>query len=75
MTRYEFAKQVFATLYQCHLYGIEVRDWVSVQVYEDILRMRANGEKMEYCVNVLADKYNISVARVWRIIRKMRSRV
>ncbi len=50
--------------------GIAIEDVKHLELYEDFVRLRADGLKTTYVVVHLCDQYEVSEATVWRIIRK-----
>lgn len=52
-------------------YGLNSKDYKYIQLYYDFREMRnVKGEKYEYAINSLAEKYDISTSRVKRLIKK-----
>ena len=51
---------------------ISLSDAHYVELYEDYVRMIADGQKVTYVVAVLAERYNISERKVYKLIRTMR---
>lgn len=74
-TRADIARRYGEVLRACASAGVRVEDWRNVQIYDDIMRLRRDGLKMEYCVNYASEQYAISTARVWRLLRHMKARV
>lgn len=72
MTRYEFVRQYADILKQCEGAGVSVEDWRGAQIFEEVMRLKNDGLKMEYCVAYASEKFSISEARVWRIVRHMK---
>lgn len=70
MTRYEYVKKYEEYLRQCAIAGLEVSEYQNLRIYEDTQRLRADGLKMQYCVNLVCSKYQVSEATVWRIVRR-----
>lgn len=50
--------------------GIKVDDWKYIALYSDYEEMVTGGGKISYVVAVLAEKYAISEASVWRVLRR-----
>ena len=74
-TRADVARKYSEVLRACATAGVRVEDWRDVIIYDDIQRLRRDGLKMEYCVAYASETYAVSTARVWRILRHMRTRV
>lgn len=74
-TRYEVARQYAPLLRELATAGVSVDDWRSVAIYEEVMRLRRDGLKMEYCVTYVSSVFAISEARVWRTIRRMRTKI
>ena len=57
-------------------YGLNSKDYKFMQLYYDFNELRnVKGEKYEYAISVLADKYDISASRVKRLIKKYNQQV
>ena len=74
-TRADVARKYAEVLRDCATAGVRVEDWRNVIIYDDIMRLRRDGLKMEYCVNYASETYAVSTARVWRLLRHMKARV
>ena len=55
--------------------GLNVSDWRYVPLIEEYVNMVGLGMKREHIRAVLADKYDISVSSVKRIVRRMLKQV
>lgn len=52
-------------------YGIRQEDYRFIDMYEEYVNMRKDGEKYAYIVAVLSEKYGISESSVKRLIRRL----
>lgn len=50
--------------------GYKPEDCKYIDLYSDYERMRRNGDKVTYIVNVLADKYDVSERKVYGAIKR-----
>lgn len=50
--------------------GFKPDDCKYIDLYSDYERMRRNGDKVTYIVNVLADKYDVSERKVYGVIKR-----
>lgn len=50
--------------------GIRCEDCKYIDLYNEYLSLRENGEKVTYVVAVLSEKYNVSERQVYSIIRR-----
>lgn len=71
MTLYDFIAQHEDTLRLCAMAGVSVQDWKNAEIYRHVMKIRGDGAKMEYCVRQAAERYGVSDATVWRILRAM----
>lgn len=51
-------------------FGIRCDDYRHIGLYEDYTRMRDDGEKMDYIICILEEKYKVSESTIRRIIRR-----
>lgn len=56
-------------------YDIKTEDVKYVELYTDYEKMVFKGEKITYIVSFLSDKYKVSEATIYRIIRRFRKTV
>lgn len=75
MKRYELVERHERVLQECAMAGITVQDWKNAEIYRFVQKLRADGNKMEYCVHQAMIRYVISEATVWRILRSMEKTV
>jgi hypothetical protein len=52
--------------------GIRIGDWEHVKMYQEYKEMQDQGEKGDYIVAVLTERYGISESTLRRIIRRLR---
>ena len=52
-------------------YDVRLDDWKHLKMYDEFKRMRKNGVKYRYAVSELALTYNLSRAKVERIISRL----
>lgn len=71
MTRYEFIAQHEDVLRLCAMAGVTVQDWKNAEIYRYVMKLRGDGNKMDYCVRQAVIRYVVSEATVWRILRAM----
>lgn len=53
-------------------YDIKAEDYKFIDLFSDYSNMVNDGLKVSYVVSVLSEKYNISEASVYRILRKFK---
>lgn len=56
------------TLSEC---DIRMSDWQWVELWKEYERMMDDGVKVTGAVAVLAEKYGVSEASVWRMLRRL----
>lgn len=56
-------------------YDIKTEDVKYVDLYTDYEKMVSKGEKITYIVSFLSDKYKVSEATIYRIIRRFKKTV
>ena len=56
-------------------YAVKTEDYKHLDLFADYVRMRDLGEKTSYIVAVLSEKYNLSEATIYRLLRKFRKTV
>lgn len=71
MTRHEFIAQYEDVLRLCAMAGVSVQDWKNAEIYRYVMKLRGDGNKMDYCVRQAVIRYVVSEATVWRILRAM----
>lgn len=50
-------------------------DYMHIELYEEYIRMRYDGDKVDYILRVLADRYRLSESTVKRIVRRFSQEV
>lgn len=50
-------------------------DYLHIELYEEYMRMRYDGDKVDYILHVLADRHKLSESTVKRIIRRFSQEV
>jgi hypothetical protein len=63
-----FNKELFVRLQKS---GIRIEDSQYIDLFSEYLEMRRKDEKVTYIVAYLADKYEISVRKVYDLINRM----
>lgn len=71
MRRIDLIERYEDILQECAMAGVSVQDWKNAEIYRYVQKLRADGHKMEYCVQCAVVRYVISPATVWRILRDM----
>lgn len=71
MRRIDLIEKYEDILQECAMAGVCVQDWKNAEIYRYVQKLRADGHKMEYCVQCAVVRYVISPATVWRILRDM----
>ena len=56
-------------------FDINTSDVHFIDMYAEYEAMKCRGEKVTYIVEVLSSRYDISVAKVYRMLRKFRRSV
>lgn len=51
--------------------GVKANDYIYVDLYNDYMHMRNNGNKMTYIVAALSEKYLVSERNVYSIIDRL----
>ena len=63
-----FGKEMLETL---HRNGSHISDYEYISLYQDYLRMKAEGEKMSYIVAVLKEKYHVCERKIYKVVKMM----
>ena len=50
-------------------------DYLHIELYEEYLKMRVKGDKIEYILCFLANKYKLSESTIKRVIRRFSKEV
>lgn len=56
-------------------YGVKMSDYRYVCLFNEYQELLSKGYKVSYVVALMADKYHISEASVYRIVKKMKAKV
>ncbi len=56
-------------------HDIRQSDYAFIELYEEYLVMRDRGDKYNYIIAVLSERYNISDSTVKRIVRRLSKEV
>lgn len=75
MKKVDLIEQYEQVLRECEMAGIAVHDWKHAELYRFVMKVRSDGNKMDYCVARACERYAISEATVWRILRSMEQTV
>lgn len=51
--------------------GIQLDDIRFIDMYDDYVKMHADGDKVTYIVSFLAGKYNISERSIYKILSRL----
>ena len=54
---------------------LKTDDWRHIEMYDDYVRMRGEGEKVDYIFHVLSSRYNISESTIKRIVKRLSKEV
>ena len=65
-----FHRELLSRLYSC---GIKMSDARYIDLYTDYSLMVDDGEKVTYIVEILAEKYAVSVRKVYQLIKLFQS--
>lgn len=71
MERWKFAKICGEFLKVLTELGIKADDWQNFEMYAEYARRKKRGEKISYIVEVLAERYGVSVRQVYRTVKRM----
>lgn len=50
-------------------------DYKHIELYEEYVKMRSNGDKVDYILSVLGNKYKLSESTIKRIIKRLSKEV
>ena len=70
MTRYELLKALKPMLITMARQGINQRDIIFLDLFEQYIRMKIEGYKVTYIVEHLSDEHRMNRATVFRIIKR-----
>lgn len=71
MKRIEIIEQHEDILRLCAMAGVTVEDWQNAEIYRFVNKMRADGHKMDYCVQRASVKYVKSPSTIWRVLKNL----
>lgn len=75
MTTYEILKTNKSLLEVIRNNGIDLKNLMNIEIYEEYLAMHAQKHKKIYIVGYLAEKYKVSERSVYYIIDRMKKNV
>jgi N-methylhydantoinase A/oxoprolinase/acetone carboxylase beta subunit len=71
MTVYDFLRTTRSAIEIMRKYNITTKYVEHIDLYAEWARLKAEGHKSVYIVSYLADKYDKSEQRVWKIVKSM----
>lgn len=74
MTVYEILSLNKELLLRLDKLGIRTSDHIQVDIYNDFLKYKAQGDKVSYAVLMLSKKYSLSERSIYTIIKKLEQR-
>lgn len=75
MTQYEYIKMAESVLKIAVSKQVKVDDVCHLQMYEDFIRLKAEGLKVTYIVDYLCEQYGVPVATIYRIVKRMSRKI
>lgn len=54
---------------------LKAKDYSYISLYDEYICMRGNGEKVEYILLFLSQKYNISESTIKRVVKRLSQEV
>ena len=73
MKVFEAIKLTESTLIALRNANVGTGDVEYIKLYEEFRDLQGDGLKVSYCVAFLAEKYHISIRKVYDLIRKLKS--
>lgn len=73
MTIYEVLKLNSGSLNILYEIGVNPEDYRYIEMYEEYVKLRTQGNKTTYIVAELSLKYNISERNIYSIIKRFKS--
>lgn len=73
MKVFEAIKLTESTLIALRNANVGTGDVEYIKLYEELRDLQGDGLKVSYCVAFLAEKYHISIRKVYDLIRKFKS--
>jgi len=55
--------------------GVDVKDVKYLQMYEDLKRLESEGHKKTYIVRYLEEQYDVPVATIYRVTKRMEKKM
>ena len=52
-------------------FGLRCDDYMHIEMYEEYVKMRSDGEKVDYILSFLSQKYHTSESTIKRIVRRL----
>lgn len=71
----EFLRIGYELLKLMSNFGLKCEDYKYIEMYDEYSRLRSNGEKTDYILAVLSDKYKLSESTIKRVIRRFSKEV
>ena len=56
-------------------FDLRCDDYKHIELYEEYVKMRRDGDKVDYILYLLSEKYNLSESTVKRIVRRLSKEV
>ena len=70
MIAVEFLKIGRELLKKMSAFDLRRDDYLHIELYEEYTRMRGEGEKTDYILCFLSDKYKLSESTIKRVVRR-----
>lgn len=70
-----FIKTNGETLKLLSKFGVHIDDFKYIDLFSDYEEMLNEGNKITYIVSVLSDKYSISEATVYRVLKRFKATI
>lgn len=71
----DFVKISSETMKLLSKFDIRTNDFRYVDMYADYEKMANRGDKISYIVTMLSDKYSVSEATVYRMLRRFKATI
>jgi len=75
MKVYEVARMNRGVFKHLRTRGITMDDISRIDLYDDYVRMKEEGDKTTYIVNHLAERENVSERTAWKLINKFEQEI
>ena len=66
-----FNKELLNKIYNT---GIRLDDFLYIDLYNEYIEKKKQGEKVTYIVAIISEKYSVSERKVYNIIRRFKGR-